>query len=65
MQEINAQEANRIVGKGVIALPRTGGTRQLHGYLEKKRHRSRIIGGCLLLSGGRRMPWTPASQIGW
>ena len=63
MKEIEAQEANAVRDRGIIILPRYGG--RLHGRVERDSSLPRVVGGYLLLSGGRRIPWTPANKIGW
>ena len=64
MKEIEAQEASVLRnGGGIIALPRYGG--RLHGRIERQSSSPVVVGGYLLLSGGRRIPWTPANKIGW
>ena len=63
MSKILAHEAQEVCGRGVIALPVHMG--KPSGRVENVSKRPGVHDGQLRLSSGRKMPWTPAANIGW
>ncbi len=63
MNTITVGEATEVCGQGIIALPVHMG--RLHGRVEKDTKRPIVRNGCLELSSGKRIPWTPANEIKW